>query len=145
MKVVIDTNIYFSSLLKKESTFGELLLGIDENTKFYAPQFLLDEIVKHKNKIIKISGLEEVEISELQFYLNSKINFINEQLIVSKNWMKAYEILKDVDEKDIPFLALSFQLDAKFWTGDKKIISAINNYNKDIIIDTKGIKLLQNK
>jgi predicted nucleic acid-binding protein len=89
MKIVIDTNTYFSSLLKKEPTIGEILLGIEENIKFYAPHFLLEEIVKHKNKIYKISGLEEAEISELQFYLNSKINFINEQLIESKNWMKA--------------------------------------------------------
>ena len=47
--------------------------------------------------------------------------------------------MKEVDEKDTPFLALAIELNAKIWTGDKKFQSAIENFNSSLIISTKEL------
>ena len=53
--------------------------------------------------------------------LFEELTVIPKFAISSMNWQKAYEICKDVDEKDTPFVALSLELDVPLWTNDKKL------------------------
>jgi predicted nucleic acid-binding protein len=46
---------------------------------------------------------------------------VNENQISSENWHFADELTKDVDSKDVAFVALSLQLDATLWTLDRKL------------------------
>jgi predicted nucleic acid-binding protein len=39
--------------------------------------------------------------------------------------MKAWELCKDVDEKDMMFVALALELDALLWTTDKKLATGL--------------------
>lgn len=115
--VVVDTNLIFSALIPKSSKIRELLF--DTNLAFYAPNFLISEIYKHK--LIKNSKLKE---SEFFLYFNGiteRINFIPTDLIGINSKQKAYNLCKNVDLKDIPFVALAIDLDIPFWTGDKKL------------------------
>ena len=48
-----------------------------------------------------------------------RISFYNEELVSEDNWREAYELCKDVDLKDIPFVALSLEVDGLLWTGDE--------------------------
>jgi predicted nucleic acid-binding protein len=140
VKVVIDTNIYFSALLNSSSYIGDIILKYGNDIQFYSPKFLLSEIEKHRSKIVKISKLNLIEISQVERYLNAKISFISEDLINDSNWRLSAEILENTDVKDVPFLALAFQLEAKIWTGDKKMIQAISTIFPDIVIDTTIFK-----
>ena len=54
--------------------------------------------------------------------------------ISSMNWQKAYDICKDVDEKDTPFVALSLELNAPLWTNDKKLGNGIKKKGFDRFI-----------
>lgn len=54
--VVVDTNILFSSLLAKNSKIREILERKD--LRFYAPNFLMVEIFKHKDRILRSSKAE---------------------------------------------------------------------------------------
>ena len=38
-----------------------------------------------------------------------------------ENWKKAHELCKEIDIKDISYVALALELDALFWTSDKKL------------------------
>ncbi len=60
--VVIDTNLVFSALIPKASKIREIL--IESYLTFYSPNFLITEIYKHKDKLLKNSNLKEPE-----FYL----------------------------------------------------------------------------
>ena len=57
--VVVDTNLIFSALIPKASMIREIL--IESNLTFYSPNFLITEIYKHKDKLIKNSKLNEPE------------------------------------------------------------------------------------
>lgn len=88
---------------------------------FYAPNFLITEIYTHEDKLIKNSKLSE---SEFYLYFNGiieRITFVPTDFIGISSRQKAYDLCKDIDIKDTPFIALAIDLDIQLWTGDKKL------------------------
>jgi predicted nucleic acid-binding protein len=117
--VVVDTNLIFSALIPKASKIREILF--ESNRTFLAPNFLITEIYKHKDKLIRNSKLNE---SEFYLYFNGiieRIQFVPIEFISLNSRKKAYDLCKDVDVKDTPFIAISIDLDLPIWTGDKKL------------------------
>ncbi len=117
--VVVDTNLIFSALIPKASKIRELLF--ERNISFYSPNFLVTEIYKHKDKLLKNSKLSE---SEFYLYFNEiieQIKFVPMDFISIESRQIAYDLCKDVDVKDTPFVALAIELKLPLWTGDKKL------------------------
>lgn len=119
VKVVLDTNILFSSLLVEESHLRDILLESDN--QFYAPNYLFVELFRYKSKIEKHGKLSEESLYLYLQLILEKIHFVQIDLITDKNRQTAYELCKDIDLKDILFVALCLELDAVLWTGDKKL------------------------
>lgn len=117
--VVIDTNIVFKALRLKNSAIRELLLHDDYI--FYAPKFLVVEIFKHKEKLLKNNTQQEDEFYEYLNLLLQRITFINEDIVLMGCYLEAYRLCKDVDEKDVPFVALALELDCELWTADQPL------------------------
>ena len=123
--IVIDTNIVFKALRLKNSFIREIL---SQNIyRFYAPKFLLVEIFKHKEKILKNNRQLEDEFYEYLNILLNRISFINEDFISIGNYLEAYRLCKDIDEKDAPFIALSLELGCEFWTFDEPIKTGLTS------------------
>lgn len=117
--VVIDTNLIFSALIPKASKIREILF--ESNMTFYSPNFLITEIYTHKDKLLKCSKLTD---SEFYLYFNGiieRIKFIPADYIGLESRQKAYDLCKDIDIKDTPFIALAIDLGIPIWTGDKKL------------------------
>ena len=135
--LVVDTNIVFS-ILQKEGITRKLFffLGVE----FYAPNFLMVEIIKYKEKIVSLSTMNESEFISVVYKVFNKINFVNERLISAENRKKAYEMCKDIDETDTPFVALALELNIPLWSGDKKLVKGlkIKEFNK--VLTTSDIK-----
>ena len=113
--VVVDTNLIFSALIPKASKIREILF--ERNMTFYSPNFLISEIYIHKDKLLRSSKLTE---TEFYLYFNEiieRIKFIPIDYIGDESRQKAYDLCKDVDIKDTPFIAL----DIPIWTRDKKL------------------------
>ncbi|MEZ0542794.1 PIN domain-containing protein [Fibrella arboris] len=53
----------------------------------------------------------------------SRIQFINENLIAEEFWQEAQELVADID--DAEFVALTIQLGASLWTGDKPLYTGL--------------------
>jgi predicted nucleic acid-binding protein len=117
--VVVDTNIVFKALRLKNSYIREILN--QEQYHFYAPKFLLVEIFKHKEKILKNNTQLEDEFYEYLNLLLQRITFVNEDIISIGNYLEAYRLCKDIDEKDVPFVALAIELECELWTFDHPI------------------------
>lgn len=49
------------------------------------------------------------------------IQFVRGKVISKENRLTAFNLCKDIDEKDTPFIALAIEIDAYVWTGDKKL------------------------
>jgi predicted nucleic acid-binding protein len=138
MNLIIDTN----AILNPNSNIGDLLLNYQDKVKFYAPEFLLTEIEKYSDKIEKISKQSSSNLIVTKILVLSAITFISEDLISQENWMDAFELTKDIDENDTPFIALAMQMKAKLWSGDKKLTNGLLTKKSDIIFTTQELKNL---
>ena len=117
IRIVIDTNILMSALLKDTSFTAKLLKS--DFFDLYYPEDGLSEIKYYKKYIIskrnKTAQIKSFEYA-LKFILES-VQIIPSELYSSRI-KEAYEIMKYIDEKDIPFLALALQLNCPLWSND---------------------------
>jgi len=139
VKIIVDTNIVFSAILSSRGKTGELLLNKPTEVEYVSPSFQLEELNSHAKKIIKLSGLNETEYQQIKAYVIQNIEFVNTDKISAVYWMKAYDMIKDLVEKDIPFLALTMELDGVLWTGDKKLVEALKNNQFNNTVSTYTI------
>jgi predicted nucleic acid-binding protein len=131
--VVVDTNIVFSALRLQYSALRDILA--DQQYQFFAPKFLIVEIFKHKEKILKDNSQQEDDFYE---YLNAvlhQIQFVNEAVVSIGNYMEAHRLCKDIDPKDTPFVALAIELNCPLWTRDQPIRQGLAHKGFTAFID----------
>ncbi len=145
MNIVIDTNIVFSALLNANGLIGELLLNSQDEFKFYAPELLQEEIARYKNKLLATSKLSSIQFEESNYRVMTLIKSISEDLINQNSWTKAAELTHDVDEDDTPFVALTIELNAVLWTGDKKLLNGLTNKGFKSIVSTQQLFSLRSE
>lgn len=58
MKLVLDSNIIFSALIKKSKTRDIILSDLFE---LYAPEYIFNEITKHKELLLRKSKMDREE------------------------------------------------------------------------------------
>ena len=137
MKIVVDTNIVFSAILNSTGQIGKILIHSKKHFQFYSCHFLKEEIFRHRDKLITLTKLTEAELSELIDLTTRNIEFLSEVVIPEKTILKAYDLVKDVDENDVIFVALIKHLKgSKLWTGDKKLIAGLEKKGFRNIIST---------
>jgi len=139
MKVIADTNIIISALISPKGKESDIILNPAYDFRKYTCNFLYDEIVKHKTKILKAACLQEEDFREIYFNILSRIRFINEEQIPDTVWKKALTLTTGIDESDTPFVALSLYLDGYLWTGDKKLIKGLSTRGFQNILTTADI------
>jgi predicted nucleic acid-binding protein len=142
MKIIVDSNIIFSALLRTETTYGQIIFNSDGLFEFYSPKYLRDEIQKHWSKLIKISKLSDQQLDAAYFAILSKISFINEELIPQKIWEESEAILLNVDLDDIDFIALTKYIKGKLWTGDKALYLGLKKQAFKRVLNTEEITKL---
>jgi len=139
MRIIVDTNVVFSALLNSNSHIGRLLLDSRDKFRFYSCKYLQKEIHRHKEKIRHYSGLNNDDLSELIALVESRIFFLEEELLPVTIIAEAKEWVKDVDFDDFAFVAIANHLDAWLWTGDKKLIAGLQQKGYSRIISTADL------
>ncbi len=133
MKLVVDTNILVSCMVKLDGRTAELYLNPPSTLVYYAPEGLIAEITLHREKIMKLTGATSVQLAEISELLLSPLTVIPNSAISAKHWEQAFNFVKDIDEHDDQFVALALHLNCPLWTGDKKLVNGLRR---------KGFKLL---
>lgn len=119
-KLVVDTNIFFSLLLRGDTALRRRFLT-DTAPACYCPRFFLVELFKHKERIAQATELREAELLECLYELLARVHFVEEGSISIGTWMEARRLCRDVDLKDAPFIALTLHIDGRLWTGDDEL------------------------
>ena len=118
--IVVDTNIFFSLLLREDAALRKRFLT-DNATRFHCPRFVFVELFKHKERIAQATELSEEDLLECLYELLARVHFVEEGGIPIGTWMEARRLCRDVDAKDAPFIALTLHLDGRLWTGDAEL------------------------
>jgi predicted nucleic acid-binding protein len=140
MKIIVDSGIIFSSLLNQHSSISDVLFR--KEFDFVMPKYAYIELFKYKEKITRFSRHNEEEILEILYKLLKNINIFDENLIAPNTLKKAYRLVKDIDEKDIIFVALTIEVDGLLWTGDKKLVKGLQKKGFNKICSIKGGQLM---
>lgn len=115
MKLVVDTNIIFSALIK-DSLTRKILTHLD--AELYSIEFSEQEIKKYKAEIFQKAGMSEIELDFLLEKLKERLCNID-NTVVALEMQKALEIMKEIDPKDSPFLAAALATNSDIWSDDK--------------------------
>ena len=136
VRVVVDTNILISALLKDSSFTGRILRS--DSCNFYYPWDGLSEIDFYREYIIS-KRAKHIQINSFEFALE----FVLESVIVVPSEMYsskikvAFDLMRERDAKDTPFLALALQLGCPLWSNDRHFqgIEGILVYSTEAFIE----------
>ena len=94
--VIVDANIAFKSL---HSGRGDLRgrIGPGGHPGFFSPRFLFVELFKHKERLMRASGLAETELLDGLHTLLSQMDFVNEANISMGTWVEAYRLWEQLE------------------------------------------------
>ncbi|ADC66525.1 Nucleotide-binding protein, PIN domain protein [Ferroglobus placidus DSM 10642] len=136
IKLVVNSNIVFSSLIKgKKSRILRKIIFFSSIIELIAPEELLIEIQKHFEKF------NSEELEECFHILFTRIGIVPREYYRDKI-SEAYDIARQFDESDTPFIALSLKLNAPIWTGDKEMIKYGLKSDKYLALDTQAVEEL---
>jgi len=132
MKIVIDSNVLFSALIKDSKTRRIIL---KYNEFFLFPQYIFEEMEEHIDELLKKCEISEKEFSKLLSLILKKVMIVpNNALLPYKE--KALEIVKDIDKDDVLFVACALAYpESVIWSNDKKL----KKQTKVIVLNTKEI------
>ncbi|MFH1014933.1 MAG: PIN domain-containing protein [Nitrospirota bacterium] len=135
MKAVIDSNIIFSAIISGKQFYIDII----QSNEFYTPDIVFIELEKYETRIIEKSRLPIEDFRKFVRMLFEKIVVIPKLAISKENWQKAYNLCKDVDEKDTPFIALSLELSMPVWTNDKSLTDGLKAKDFNQFISTEQL------
>ncbi|MDO8634536.1 MAG: PIN domain-containing protein [archaeon] len=132
----MDTTVIMSALLK-DSTTRKLILG--KKFSLLSIWFSQTEIKKYESYILKKAGLAQKDYETVFEKIFGNITLFDETEISNDFFEKAFQIMKNIDEKDTPFLALSMQENCSIWSEDthfkkQKTVKAFST--KDLVKKT---------
>jgi len=121
-KLVVDANVVISSLIcggVSSSVFS--INSILNKFEFIAPEFLLEEVKKHKSKALKLTKFSEQEFEKVYDFLINEITFIPAEEFL-EFLTKAKQLAPH--DKDAPYIALSLASNCPVFSGDKGLLNS---------------------
>ena len=140
MKLVIDANIVFSSLLSAKGEASRLLASAWPPLELFAPEALHVELALHREKLLKLSGYSTADLAIVESRVFERITVVPNEGIPAPHWEHAYELVKGVDERDDQYIALALHLRCQLWTGDKKLVAALRRKGFDLLITSEELR-----
>ncbi|WP_456327380.1 PIN domain-containing protein [Archaeoglobus sp.] len=142
--LVVDSSILFSYFM-----LSKKIRRIIQKTPIilYTPDWAIHELNKYfYGKIAKKVLEKGVSKEELEFIV---LDLMERIIIVPKaiyqdKFKDAFEIAKQFDLKDAPFIALALKLSIPIWTNDKKLIEFGIKTGRYLALDTKAVEDLLN-
>ena len=113
MDLVVDANIVISALIGKGRTLDLLF---SERFRLFAPQYLFEEITKHKAEILEKSLLGEAQLDAFLSLVTLRISIVPKAEFEK---MLAKDISPDPNDRE--YFALAMSLGCPIWTNDKKL------------------------
>lgn len=118
---VVDANVLISIIISGKSSYKPILTFFD----FYTPDFVFEEIDKYKMTILEKSKLSREELQRFTFFMFNHVSVIPRIVISEEAIEKALELIKDIDIKDLSYVALAIELDCVLLTRDKQLIKGV--------------------
>ena len=121
MRIVADSNVIFSALISGKAIY----LDIFESAEIYVPDFIFIEMARYESRIRQRANVRKA-LKAFTQELFSYVTVIPNLAIDSGSFLRAHDLCRDIDPEDIPFVALSIDLNMPLWTNDKKLSNGLS-------------------
>ncbi len=92
---------------------------VEAEAEFFSPSYALRELWETKDSWYR-SDLAVSALDHIFDALFARVSIVDLEEYVS-SVKEAYDIMKQIDEKDTPFLALALHLNCPIWSNDKHL------------------------
>jgi len=114
MKIILDTNVLLSALIR-DSITRHLIISL--NDSFYYPAQSFDEILRNKNEVLEKAGFAEQEFELILLTLFKHIYLVKSEEL-KPHLKRANRIIGHIHSNDVVFIAAAFAKDAVVWSND---------------------------
>ncbi len=124
--IVIDSNIIFASLIKgKRSKTLSRIIMLEEKIDLVLPEEGLAELHEHSKRLKELSK----DFENALMLLFTRIHVVPKEFY-EDNVQEAYDIAKNFDSEDTPFIALALKLNVPIWNPlQQKLKLPLRNIN----------------
>jgi len=123
-KFIIDANILFSAFISGKEVYSLLF----SEYGIYLPDFAFLELEKYKKRILKKTRLTENQFKEFILGLLKHVTVIPNLLLSESSLTDAYQICREIDEKDTVYVAAAMQLGLTLVTSDKRLYAGLKQH-----------------
>jgi predicted nucleic acid-binding protein len=141
MRVVVDSNIFFSALIKANGAIAELIFTLSSIHQLYLSDFTFEELAEHQQKLIKASKLSITQFEAAKHYLLQKFTIIHSHFIPTEMVREAIDFVQSVDVDDAIFVATNNYIKGFLWTGDKPLYNYLKPKNYQVL-NTNDIRAI---
>jgi predicted nucleic acid-binding protein len=142
MRIVIDTNILIRILISPDGLVAGLYFPLKQKHDLYISYNSIEEINKHKPRLLRLSGLKAIEFEELFVNISNDIAIVPFGHIADTYFVQAMFYTSGVDYDDVPFVATALFLNASFWTSDKTLASGLKKKGFATVLNNADIRRL---
>ncbi|WPD21118.1 MAG: PIN domain-containing protein [Candidatus Electrothrix scaldis] len=122
---ILDANVLFSAFISGKELYTLLF---SEHT-MYLPDFAFLELEKYRKRILKKTKLREEEFQEFVLQLFSNVTVVPNLLLSETSLEQAYQLCREIDEKDTVYVAAAIELDLVLVTNDRVLYSGLRERN----------------
>lgn len=114
---VVNAKVIYSALISGKSDYIDLAIV----HRLYLPNFGMTELQQYQQVIFEKKRQRPEELKQYTLALFRKITIVPNLLISLHNYRSAFELCKDIDDKDTANVALSLELNHSLPTRDKPL------------------------
>jgi predicted nucleic acid-binding protein len=127
---IVDANTIFSAVISGKESYID---AFSSNT-FYLPDFALSEIQRYQQLLLHKTKLAPEELRSFTLRLFSSITIVPNFLVTTNSYLQAFQLCKDIDEDDTPYLALAIEFYFMLITKDEKLVKGLREKGFDKVI-----------
>ena len=132
MRLVVDTNIIISALIKDPTT-RYIITHID--AELITIGFSDEELNKYKAMILEKTNITSAELEAVLEKIRESMVILGDS-IIQRNMPEAKKIMDNIDPKDTPFIAAALATNSDIWSDDKHF----EGQNKIKVWKTKALE-----
>jgi predicted nucleic acid-binding protein len=120
-RYIIDANVIFSALISGREEYLRMFTEFE----ILIPDFALAEMQIHQNRILEDSRINTNTFQAFTLQVFRHITVIPNMLISNRSYLAAWQLCRDIDEKDTAYLAASIEFDIELVSKDAKLIEGL--------------------
>lgn len=132
MRLVVDTNVLISALIK-DSTTRYIITHIA--AELITISFSEKELSKYRAMILEKTDITSAELEAILEKIREKMVLLDDS-IIQRNMLEASKIMDNIDPNDTPFIAAALATTSDIWSDDKHF----ERQNKIKIWKTKALE-----